>query len=123
MHLTSGPWLAPLHPVVLLPGPYWTLLANSGSSTLATTLVPPLPPSASALPSQPLSLRHPLSLALLPGLLEGQRRGEANQQRPPAPPSFPLVKQQTRLFPFLPSSEWAHSLWEPRPLLSLLPRA
>lgn len=101
MHLSSAPLLAPLCAAVIpllcssLPpqGPSWTLLANSQAH-----VGPPAPSKPSTPTPQPLSLRYPLPLALLPGMLEGQWRGEANQQRPPLPPFLSSCQTPDKAF-------------------------
>lgn len=125
MYLSSAPPFAPLCAAVIplfcscLPpkGPSWTLLANSQAH-----VGPPAPFKPSTPIPQPLSLRYPLPLALLPGHAGGavERRSESAA---PTPAPLPLLLSNTRqgFFPFLPGSEWAHSLWEPRPLSNLLP--
>lgn len=99
MHLSSGraPGWLPSALSSSSPGPCWTLQANS-QAPLATTLVPPLPPSASALPSQPLSLRHPLSLALLPGPAGGAGEGRSESAAPTPPPFLSSCQTPDKAF-------------------------
>lgn len=89
------------------------LLTGSGWQTLRLPSVPQPPPiSPSLCPSD----------ALLPGLA-GEAVAGRNESAAPTPAPFPLLLSNTRqgFFPFLPGSEWAHSLREPRPFSSLLP--
>ena len=104
---------SPLSPeaVSLSPGP-----SLDPAGKLSAPPAAPLPRHQPQAPLQPLSLRHPLSLALLPGpageAIEGRSESAA-----PTPAPLPLLLSNTRqgFFPFLPSSEWAHSLWKTGP--------